>query len=165
MVTVQASSFNRYLRKVVLVQDGGGMTDGQLLECFLAYRDEAAFAALMRRHGPMVFGVCRRVLCNAHDAEDAFQATFLVLVRKARSVGRPELLGNWLYGVAYRTAMAARRAAAKRRAKEREMAKPEAVEEDGWQGLASLLDRELSQLPEKYRVAIVLCDLEGKTRK
>ena len=147
MATVQAS-LTRYLRKIVLHQDGCGMTDGQLLECFLARRDEVAFDALMRRHGPMVFGVCCRVLRNAHDAEDAFQATFLVLVRKARSVGRPELLGNWLYGVAHRTAMAARGATAKRRAKEREMAKPEAVEEDGCHELASLLDRELVQLPE-----------------
>jgi RNA polymerase sigma factor (sigma-70 family) len=165
METVQASSFSKYLRKIVLPQDDGGMTNGQLLECFLAQRDEAAFAALMRRHGPMVFGVCRRVLRNAHDAEDAFQATFLVLVRKARSIGRPELLGNWLYGVAYRTALAARGATAKRRAKEREMAKSEAVEETDWHEPASLLDSELVRLPEKYRVPIVLCDLAGKTRK
>jgi hypothetical protein len=86
MVAAQANRLDRYLRKVAL-QDGGGMTDGQLLGCFLTRRDEAAFTALMRRHGPMVFGVCRRVLRNAHDAEDAFQATFLVLVRKARSIG------------------------------------------------------------------------------
>src|SRR5579871_6288456 len=165
MVTVQANRLGRYLHKVALLQDGGGMSDRQLLDYFLAQRDEPAFAALMRRHGPMVFCVCRRVLRNAHDAEDAFQATFLVLVRKARSIRRPELLGNWLYGVAYRTALAARGAAVKRRAKERDMAKPEAVEEDGTQELAALLDRELVQLPEKYRVPIVLCDLEGKTRK
>ena len=93
MATVQAS-LTRYLREIVLHQDGCGMTDGQLLECFLVRRDDIAFAALMRRHVPMVFGVCCRVLRDAHDAEDAFQATFLVLVRKARSVGRPELLGN-----------------------------------------------------------------------
>src|SRR5262249_1053961 len=104
MATVQTNSFIRHLRRVVLLQDGGGMTDGQLLECFLAQREEAAFAALMHRHGPMVFAVCRRVLRNFQDAEDAFQATFLVLLRKARSLRRPELLGNWLYGVAYRTA-------------------------------------------------------------
>ena len=164
-MTVQANSFSRHLRKLVLLQDGVGMSDGQLLECFLAQREEAAFAALMRRHGPMVFGVCRRVLRNTQDAEDAFQATFLVLLRKARSVRRPELLGNWLYGVAYRTAMAARGATAKRRAKEREMAKPGAVEDYDSQELSSLLDKKLVQLPEKFRVPIVLCDLEGKARK
>src|SRR5262249_27029687 len=151
-----------HLRKIGLLADDASVTDGQLLKSFLAQRDESAFAALMRRHGSMVLGVCRRVLGNAHDAEDAFQATFLVLVRKARSIGRPELLGNWLYGVAYRTALAACGAAAKRRVKEREMAKPEAVEADGTQELAALLDQELVQLPEKYRVLIVLCDLEGK---
>jgi RNA polymerase sigma-70 factor (ECF subfamily) len=83
---------------------GGSLTDGQLLECFVARREEAAFAALVRRHGPMVLGVCRRILDHSHDADDAFQATFLVLVRKAASVTPRELVGNWLYGVAYRTA-------------------------------------------------------------
>ena len=164
-MAVQTNGLIWHLRKIGLLLDDAGMPDGQLLKSFLAQRDETAFAALMRRHGPMVLGVCRRILRNSHDAEDAFQATFLVLVRKARSIGRPELLGNWLYGVAYRTALAARGAAAKRRLKERDMAKPEAVEENGTQELAALLDRELVQLPEKYRVPIVLCDLEGKTRK
>ena len=164
-MAVQTNGLIWHLRKIGLLLDDAGMPDGQLLKSFLAQRDETAFAALMRRHGPMVLGVCRRILRNSHDAEDAFQATFLVLVRKARSIGRPELLGNWLYGVAYRTALAARGAAAKRRLKERDMAKPEAVEENGTQELAAILDRELVQLPEKYRVPIVLCDLEGKTRK
>jgi RNA polymerase sigma factor (sigma-70 family) len=151
----------------VLLGDGGGLTDGQLLESFLARREEAAFEALVRRHGPMVLSVCRRVLRHAQDAEDAFQATFLVLVRKAASIQPRELVGNWLYGVAYRTALKARTSTARRRAREREfweMPRPEAREETGsdWR---PVLDRELNRLPDKYRTLIVLGDLEGKSRK
>jgi RNA polymerase sigma factor (sigma-70 family) len=159
----------RQLRRAALLSDGAGMTDVQLLECFIARRDEAAFEALVRRHGPMVLGVCRRVLRHAQDAEDAFQATFLVLVRKAAGLGRRELLGNWLYGVAYRTALDARAAAARRRARERRldpMREPEAREEpDACRDLRPLLDQELARLPDKYRAAIVLCDLQGGTRR
>ena len=93
----------------------GGLSDGQLLDRFVARREEAVFEAIVRRHGPMVWGVCRRVLRDHHDAEDAFQATFLVLARKAASVMPREKLGNWLYGVAYQTAMKARAMRAKRR--------------------------------------------------
>src|SRR5207253_7412067 len=107
-------------------------TDGQLLEGFLRTRDEVAFEELLRRHGPMVLGVCRRVLVHLHDAEDAFQATFLVFARKAASIVTRESVGNWLYGVAYRTAQKARAAAARRRTKEKQMSRPEALEEDVW---------------------------------
>jgi RNA polymerase sigma factor (sigma-70 family) len=157
-----------HLRGTVFPPDGAGLTDGQLLEGFVARREAAALAALVRRHGQMVWGVCRRVLSNYHDAEDAFQATFLVLARKAAAIASRELLANWLYGVAYQTATKARATAARRRARERqvrEMPEPAAPQQDLWQDLRPLLDRELSRLPNKYRVPVVLCDLEGKTRK
>src|SRR5262245_36283133 len=105
MATSQMSEVIQYLRRSVLLRVGAGLTDEQLLTDYLHRRDEAALAALVRRHGPMVWGVCRRVLRNYHDAEDAFQATFLVFVRKAGSIASRELLANWLYGVAHQTAL------------------------------------------------------------
>jgi RNA polymerase sigma factor (sigma-70 family) len=158
----------RHFRKVALLRDGGGLTDRQLLEGFLSRRDEASFAALVRRHGPMVLAVCRRVLRQEQDAEDAYQATFIVLARRAGSLRSRELVGNWLHGVAYRTALRARTMNARRRAREqqaRELARPDPATDDGWQELLPLLDRELDRLPERYRVAVVLCDLEGRTRR
>jgi RNA polymerase sigma factor (sigma-70 family) len=148
-------------------QGSGGLSDKQLLARFVTTRDEAAFAALVRRHGSMVLGVCRRVLGDFHDAEDAWQATFFVLARKAGSLVVGESLGCWLYGVAYRAALEAREWNARRRSRERAMndvPHPEVapVEPQDWR---PVLDRELTLLPEKYRAAIVLCDLEGQTRK
>ena len=131
MATSQMSKVVSHLRRTVLLRDGAGLTDGQLLEEYVSRRDEEALAALVRRHGPMVWGVCRRVLWNHHDAEDALQATFLVLVRKAASITSRELLANWLYGVAHQTALKARATAARRRAREKqvtEMPEPEAME-------------------------------------
>src|SRR5262245_21328347 len=168
MAISQTGEVIQHLRRAVLLRDGVGLTDGQLLHDYLSRRDEAALAALVRRHGPMVWGVCRRVLGNYHDAEDAFQATFLVLVRKAASITSPELLANWLYGVARRTALKAKATAAKRRAREGQvtaMPEPAVTGQDPWPDLQPLLDQELSRLPDKYRVAIILCDLEGKTRR
>jgi RNA polymerase sigma factor (sigma-70 family) len=168
MTTGQTSEVIQHLRRTVLLRDGAGLTDGQLLEDFLSRQEGAALAALVRRHGPMVWGVCRRVLRNPHDAEDAFQATFLVLVRKAASVMPREMVANWLYGVAHQTALKARATAAKRRTRERqvtEMPEPAVAQPDLWRDLQPLLDLELSRLPDRYRVVVVLCDLEGRTRK
>jgi RNA polymerase sigma factor (sigma-70 family) len=165
MANGQMSGVLRHLRRVAFIRDGGGLTDGQLLERFLTRREEAAFEELVRRHGPMVLGVCRRILRHSQDAEDASQATFLVLVRKAASVRPRELVGNWLYGVAYRTSLKVRATIARRRVKEREMSRPEALEDKVWRELQPLVDQALNRLPDKYRVPIVLCDLEGKTHK
>lgn len=146
----------------------GEPTDSQLLKRFASRQDEAAFAALVRRHGPMVLGVCRRILRNAHDADDAFQVTFFVLVRKARTIARPELLGNWLYGVASRVAVKARNTAARRSQHERRapaMVVVDPLSEVTGRELRAVLDAELSQLPGKYRTPLVLCYLEGKTNE
>jgi RNA polymerase sigma factor (sigma-70 family) len=168
MATSQMSEVIRHLRSAVLLRDGVGLTDGQLLADCTGRLDEAALAALVGRHGPMVWGVCRRVLGNYHDAEDAFQATFLVLVRKGVSIASRGSVANWLYGVAHRTALKARATAAKRRTRERQvtaMPEPAVVDQDPWPDLEPLLDEELARLPDRYRAVVVLCDLEGKTRK
>jgi RNA polymerase sigma factor (sigma-70 family) len=168
MGTGPISEVVQHLRRTALLHDSAGWTDGQLLGDYLSRRDEAALATLVRRHGPMVWGVCRRVLGDYHDAEDAFQATFLVFVRKAGSIASRELLANWLHGVARQTALKARAIAAKRKMRERPMTViPEraGAEADRWNDLQPLLDRELSRLPIKYRTVILLCDLESKTRK
>ena len=99
MATGQISKVIQRLRSTVLVHDGVELSDGNLLECFLQNREPAALETLVRRHGPMVWGVCRRILRNHHDAEDAFQAAFLVLVRRASSIKPLDMVGNWLYGV------------------------------------------------------------------
>jgi RNA polymerase sigma factor (sigma-70 family) len=168
MATSQMSQVIQHLRSSMLRHDGAGVTDGQLLGYFVEQRDEAAFAALMRRHGPMVMGVCRRALRNPHDAEDAFQATFLVLVRKAASIMPRERVASWLHGVARTTALRTRVLHTRRSRKERqvvELPEPEAPGQDLWRDLKPLLDQELSGLPEKYRLPILLCDLEGKSIK
>jgi RNA polymerase sigma factor (sigma-70 family) len=157
----------RHIRRAALLCDGGGLTDGQLLEQFLLRHDEDAFAGLLRRYGPMVLAVCRRVLGDEHYAEDACQATFLVLARKAGSVHGGTALGSWLHSVAYRTSLKARTMMARQRARERaasartqdEDSSPEKLEE-----LLQHLDHELHSLPEKYRLPVVLCELEGRSR-
>jgi RNA polymerase sigma factor (sigma-70 family) len=162
------SEFLQNLRRATLRRDEAGLTDGQLLDAYVRDREEAALAALVRRHGPMVWGVCRRVLGNDHDAEDAFQAAFLVLVRKAASIVPREKVANFLYGVARQTAGKARAMGVRRKAREKQVEDmPESAtrEPDEGHDLLPLLDQELSRLPDKYRIAIVLCDLEGKTYK
>jgi RNA polymerase sigma factor (sigma-70 family) len=145
--------------------DAEGKTDGQLLEQFLAQRDQLAFAALVRRHGPMVLGVCRRILGNLADADDAFQAVFIVLVQKAAFLTSRAVVGDWLHGVARRIASKAKAATAGRRAKERTMARPVVQATEIRNDWLPLLDEELSRLALKYRLPILLCDLEGKTRQ
>jgi RNA polymerase sigma factor (sigma-70 family) len=168
MATRQINRVVEQVRKAILASDSAGVSDGQLLECFIARREEAAFALLLCRHGPMVLSVCERVLGNYHDAEDAFQATFLVLARRAGSIVPRHTVGNWLYGVAYHTALKARSMSAKREAREKQMnimPEREAPVHDSWPELQRELDKELSRLSDKYRVPIVLCDLEGNSQK
>jgi len=158
--------------------DGARRTDGELLACFLSSRDDSALAALVRRHSSMVWGVCRRLLHNHHDAEDAFQATFFVLVRKAADVPR-QAVANWLYGVARQTAVRLRALAAKRGRRETQVVnmfelrsqgsgvrdQESASSEQELRDLQTVLHEELGRLPGHYRGVIVLCDLEGLTRK
>jgi RNA polymerase sigma factor (sigma-70 family) len=174
------------VRQIESLFDGGsvaGLTDRQLIERFVARRDpagEAAFAALVTRHGPMVLGVCRQLLGDRHLAEDTVQATFMVLARKARSIGEPELLGNWLYGVALRTARKARGRLAQQREYEA------GADVDGSRSVSALnaaiesavvaaehravareeceaLHDEVERLPSNFRLPIVLCYFEGLT--
>ena len=156
-----------HLRRIALSRDES-LTDAQLLGAFVAGRDEAAFAGLVKRHGPMVLGVCRRIVGDSHLAEDAFQAAFLVLARRAATVRPRELVGHWLYGVAYRTALKARGTALRRWAKEKQvdaMPHPHVSPDEVWADLLPVLDEERARLPEKYRAPVVLCDLEGRTQR
>jgi RNA polymerase sigma factor (sigma-70 family) len=161
------SALLKSLRRTALLGTEDELPDARLLQLFVQSREEAAFEALLRRHGQMVLGVCRRVLGNEPDAEDAFQATFLVLVRKASSLRSGEALASWLYAIAYRTARKAQAMTLKRRNKESLVPPRRPCESaDGpWDELVEHLDTELSRLPEKYRAPVVLCELEGKSRK
>ena len=164
-----ANTLEPLVRAVVTATTGASATDAELLTRFIDYRDEAAFAALVHRHGPMVLGVCRRLLPNEADAEDVFQATFLVLALKATSVTPREMVAGWLHGVARQVALRARRSNARRAARERQvdtLPEPESVpRDDHWDDLLPVLDRETSRLPDRYRTVLVLCDLEGVTRQ
>jgi RNA polymerase sigma factor (sigma-70 family) len=160
MPTTALGGVLRQLRRAALLR--AGWTDAQLVESYLSRRDEAAFEALLCRHGPMVWGVCRRALHDEADAEDAFQATFLVFVRRAATLTNRAAVGNWLYGVANKTARKARAMLGRRRAEEPNLAAHRAAwQEEAEHPLVPLLDVELSRLPDKYRVPLVLCELEG----
>src|SRR5438874_5571273 len=166
------------LRRIQALLDAGtscGLSDGQLLERFLARRDEVselAFTVLVERHGPMVLGVCRRFLVDPHDAEDAFQATFLVLVRKAGSIRVDGSVGRWLFGVARRVAARARADVRRRRGRERAGLDRLEVEADDWSlaavdraELRAILAEELGRLPARFQAPVILCDVEGSSHE
>jgi RNA polymerase sigma factor (sigma-70 family) len=156
------------LRHIVLARQSAARSDGELIGAFVADRDADAFAELVRRHGAMVLGVCRRVTGDRATADDAFQAVFLVLARRASAVRPREQVGNFLYGVAYRTAMKARTVLARRRAREKQvdaMPEPTAPPAPIWADLQTVIDEELARLPDKLRVPVVLCDLEGRPQR
>jgi RNA polymerase sigma factor (sigma-70 family) len=163
----QAGTLLQHIRRLAGSPDVGEPSDGQLLRRFTETRDEPAFATLVQRHGRLVLDVCCRVLGHEQDAEDAFQTTFLVLARNARSIRKEESLASWLYGVAYRVASKARARSARRRACERQLrrqAGQQVSPEPALYELQSILTAEVNRLPERYRAPFVLCHLEGKTR-
>ena len=167
MVTHPGAGGVRPFLKLIEVQALRGAADHDLLRRFAAARDEAAFRVIAERHGPMVFGVCARLLGNRHDAEDALQATFLVFARRAAAVRQSESLASWLHGVARRVAARLRRADRRRLAREQatEPPAPRApVDELAWAEVRAGLDEELGRLPAAYREVLVLCYLEGLTR-
>jgi RNA polymerase sigma factor (sigma-70 family) len=167
MAQVQGSILLRHIRKVVAAQCPSQQKDQDLLQRFLADSDEAAFAALVQRHGAMVLGVCRSALHHQQDAEDVFQATFLVLARKARSIRKQQALSSWLHGVAYRLALKAKAQASRRQAREMEAASQlstSTTDDRTWRELRAILHEELHRLPGKYRAPLLLCYWEGKTR-
>jgi RNA polymerase sigma factor (sigma-70 family) len=163
----QLDNVVRHIRRLAAGEAAEGRTSQQLLQDFLTRHDETAFAALVRKHGPVVMGVCRHVLHHLQDAEDAFQGTFLVLARKAGSIRNGESLASWLHGVAFHTAMRAKRDLARRRLHERQ-AKPMSDAKPSWdlalQELQAVVDEEVQRLPEKYRAPFVLCCLENKSK-
>jgi RNA polymerase sigma factor (sigma-70 family) len=166
MARTPLSEVVRQIQRIVGSPGTGGLSDAQLLERWLAQRDEAAFEVLVWRYGPMVWGVCRRQLARTHDAEDAFQATFVILVRKAASIDKRESVGSWLHKVASRVALEARLRAARQASREQPdsgLLEAEEKPEVLWQDVRPVLDEEVNALPEKYRLPFILCYLEGKT--
>jgi RNA polymerase sigma factor (sigma-70 family) len=172
MAATQLHAFIRHLRSVLRAEGDGGLRDADLVERYTTLRDEAAFEVLLWRHGPMVIRVCQRLLGNEEDIEDAFQATFLTLARKASSLTKRESIGSWLYKVAYRIALDARAFSARLSVHEKAVATLPAVEsvqdvpqEVAQREVCGYLDAEIQRLPRKYRDPVVLCHLEGKTQE
>ncbi|HKB02030.1 MAG TPA: sigma-70 family RNA polymerase sigma factor [Gemmataceae bacterium] len=163
MGTRRWGEFLLHLRWGPVRPAGPDPTDGALLRRFADGRDEVAFALLVQRHGPTVFGVCCRILGPGPDAEDAFQATFVVLARRAAALADRAVVGNWLFGVARRTALKARAVAARRRAKERDMPRPESHPPNHAEELREAIDAAVAGLPTKYRAPVVLCELQGRS--
>ena len=158
----------RHVQRLFHGESVSGLSEGQLLDRFVATRDEVAFGAIVARHGPMVLGVCRGVLDDPHDVEDAFQATFLILVKKAAALRDRDLLGQWLYGVARRVSLRARADCSRRRAKERpeaESVDPVATLDADLRELQVLIREEVDRLSSNDRIAVVLCYLEGLTHE
>jgi RNA polymerase sigma factor (sigma-70 family) len=167
MAQTQGTILLRQIRRLVAAQCPSQQLDRQLLQRFLADRDEASFAALVQRHGTMVLGVCRSVLHHQQDAEDVFQAAFLVLARKAHTVRKQQALGSWLHGVAYRLALKAKARVNRRRAREKpaeDQMSASSADDLTWRELRLILHEELHGLPDKYRAPLLLCYWEGKTR-
>jgi len=158
----------RHLRALLVAKSAAHLTDADLLHCFVERRDETAFTVLVRRHGGLVLHVCRTVLHQEADAEDAFQATFLVLARKAASFRKGASLASWLHGVAFRSAMNLRKSAMRRHQREQAAAggrSPESpVSQAALNELQSYLHEEIERLAEKFRAAFILCGIEGKSR-
>jgi RNA polymerase sigma factor (sigma-70 family) len=168
MSSAQLGVVLRHIRKLAAAEPGGKQTDRQLLELFLARRDEEAFTELVKRHGPMVLKVCRSVLRDWHDAEDAFQATFLVLARKAAAIRRREALASWLWGVALKLALKAQASLARRRKREGQVGDkivPDPVLDMTVRELQRVLHEELQRLPERYRTPLILCYLQGHSQE
>ena len=168
MISIRRGAALRQIQSLYTAGTCSGLTDGQLLERYMAGRGEradAAFAALVERHGSMVLRICRAVLRDEHDAEDAFQATFLVLARRAGSIRHHGSLGSWLFGVAGRVAQCARSGAARRRWHERRRAemRADSVADVAPDDLGDAIRREVGRLPERLRAAVVLCYFEGQT--
>jgi len=159
------SDFIRRLGRSGGLQSDLAQTDAQLLDRFARRRDESAFAALVARHGPMVLSVCRRLLPDFQDAEDAFQAAFLILARKASTIQSRSLLGPWLYGVSWRVAVRLRGRSARRRQRERSDVDLHTLPTDdpAWSDLAQEVHQEVQRLPDAYRSVVILCILEGRT--
>src|SRR5262245_42308741 len=167
MARAAASPILQLIRRVVEDPQVRELPDRDLLQRFHAQQDQAAFHALLRRHGPMVLDVCRGVLGDGPDPEDAFQATFLALAQKAGSIRKGASLGSWLHGVAHRTALKARAQSAVRQKHEARAPQRQASEGDdlSWRDVRQVLHEELGGIPERYREPLVMCYLEGATQK